>query len=161
MVKTPRRSNAPAAPAKQTPPAALTGGDALRNKLIAAGKTHLGSPYSLGATGPNRFDCSGFIGVTYREAAGITLPRTSIEMYRQGTPIPPTELQPGDIIVYATTGNRTAASHVAMYLGNNQVIHAINIGNPSGVVLTPRDRSYWRQREIGYRRFLMDTKKHE
>jgi cell wall-associated NlpC family hydrolase len=148
IVKTPGKKPPPA---KQTLP---SGNNAVRNKLIAAGKTHLGSPYRLGATGPNRFDCSGFINVTYREAAGITIPRTSIEMYRQGKPISPAELQPGDIIVYATTGNKNAASHVSMYLGNNQVIHAIDRGNPNGVVLTPRDRSYWLRREIGYRRFL-------
>ncbi|MFZ1300853.1 MAG: NlpC/P60 family protein, partial [Leptotrichiaceae bacterium] len=49
----------------------------VREKIIDFAKTKLGSPYVWGATGPNSFDCSGFVGYVYQKTAGLVLPRVS------------------------------------------------------------------------------------
>ncbi len=78
----------------------------------------------LGANGPGGFDCSGLMQWSYAHA-GVHLPRTSQEQRYAGHQIPLSQAQPGDLVVY-----RSDASHVAMYVGNGQVIHAPYPGAP-------------------------------
>lgn len=85
---------------------------------IAAARSALGMPYIWGATGPSGFDCSGLMQWSYAQA-GVHLPRTSQEQRYAGRQIPLSQARPGDLVVY-----RSDASHVAMYMGNGQVIHA-------------------------------------
>ncbi|KUN86592.1 hypothetical protein AQJ66_11200 [Streptomyces bungoensis] len=98
--------------------------DARAAAALAAARSALGRPYVWGATGPGGFDCSGLMQWSY-EQAGIQLPRTSQEQRHAGRRIPLSEARPGDLIVY-----RSDASHVAMYAGNGQVIHAPYPGAP-------------------------------
>lgn len=79
---------------------------------------HLGTPYVWGGTTPNGFDCSGFTQYVYKKS-GISLPRTSKEQQQVGTPIPLSELQPGDLVFM---GN--PAYHVGIYIGNGKYIHS-------------------------------------
>lgn len=85
---------------------------------VAAVRQALGSPYVWGASGPNAFDCSGLMQWAYAQA-GVRLPRTSQEQMNAGTRVPPAEARPGDLVVY-----RSDASHIAMYVGGGQVVHA-------------------------------------
>ncbi|MCS0604047.1 NlpC/P60 family protein [Streptomyces sp. LP11] len=85
---------------------------------LAAARTALGRPYVWGANGPSGFDCSGLMQWAYAHA-GIHLPRTSQEQRFAGHQVPLSQARPGDLVVY-----RADASHVAMYAGNGQVIHA-------------------------------------
>ncbi|MGW7293923.1 NlpC/P60 family protein [Streptomyces xiamenensis] len=85
---------------------------------LAAARSALGSPYAWGAAGPNSFDCSGLTQWAYRQA-GISLPRTSQAQAAAGTAVPLSAAQPGDLVVY-----RGDASHIALYVGGGQVIHA-------------------------------------
>ncbi|MEU6193288.1 NlpC/P60 family protein [Streptomyces sp. NPDC047061] len=91
---------------------------------IAAARSALGRPYVWGASGPSGFDCSGLMQWSYAHA-GIHLPRTSQEQRYAGHQVPLSQAQPGDLVVY-----RSDASHVAMYVGNGQVIHAPYPGAP-------------------------------
>jgi cell wall-associated NlpC family hydrolase len=91
---------------------------------IAAARSALGKPYVWGAAGPSGFDCSGLMQWSYAHA-GIHLPRTSQEQRYAGHQVPLSQAQPGDLVVY-----RSDASHVAMYVGNGQVIHAPYPGAP-------------------------------
>jgi cell wall-associated NlpC family hydrolase len=91
---------------------------------IAAARSALGKPYVWGATGPSGFDCSGLMQWSYAHA-GVHLPRTSQEQRFAGHQVPLSQAQPGDLVVY-----RSDASHVAMYVGNGQVIHAPYPGAP-------------------------------
>ncbi|MGW2743569.1 NlpC/P60 family protein [Streptomyces sp. NPDC001450] len=91
---------------------------------VAAARSALGRPYVWGATGPSGFDCSGLMQWSYGHA-GIHLPRTSQEQRYAGRQIPLSQARPGDLVVY-----RSDASHVAMYVGNGQVIHAPYPGAP-------------------------------
>ncbi|NUP23627.1 MAG: NlpC/P60 family protein, partial [Streptomyces sp.] len=82
--------------------------------------TKLGSPYVWGATGPDAFDCSGLTQAAYR-SAGISLPRTTYAQIDAGRRVSRSELQPGDLVFFYS-----AISHVGIYIGNGQMIHAPN-----------------------------------
>lgn len=88
---------------------------------IKAALTRVGAPYAWGATGPDSFDCSGLLVWAWKKA-GVTLPRTSQAMAKFGTPVAPKDLKPGDLIT--SDWGSGPSSHVAMYIGDNKVIHA-------------------------------------
>ncbi|MFF9777673.1 NlpC/P60 family protein [Streptomyces sp. NPDC013978] len=91
---------------------------------VAAARSALGKPYIWGSTGPDGFDCSGLMVWSYGQA-GVGLPRTSQAQRYAGTQVPLSQAQPGDLVTY-----RLDASHVGMYVGNGQVIHAPYPGAP-------------------------------
>ncbi|MEU3350428.1 NlpC/P60 family protein [Streptomyces sp. NPDC037389] len=78
----------------------------------------VGSPYAWGATGPGAFDCSGLMQWAYGRA-GVGLPRTSQAQRNAGRHVSLSHARPGDLVIY-----RDDASHVGMYVGNGQVVHA-------------------------------------
>ncbi|MDQ0992570.1 NlpC/P60 family protein [Streptomyces sp. V3I7] len=92
----------------------------------------LGSPYVWGATGPNAFDCSGLVQAAYR-SAGISLPRTTYAQINAGHRVSRSELAPGDLVFFYS-----GISHVGIYVGNGQMIHAPNPSAP--VRLAPIDQ---------------------
>ncbi len=89
-------------------------------KAVAFAKTQLGKPYRFGAAGPDAYDCSGLTGSAWKEA-GVELPRTSQTQIGVGRSVSRSELQAGDLVFYYTD-----ISHVALYVGNDQIIHAPN-----------------------------------
>lgn len=84
----------------------------------------LGSPYVWGATGPDAFDCSGLTQAAYR-SAGVGLPRTTYAQIAAGERVPRSQLQPGDLVFFYQ-----GISHVGLYVGNGQMIHAPNPSAP-------------------------------
>lgn len=96
--------------------------------VVGAAMTKLGAPYSWGAAGPDSFDCSGLMYWAYQQM-GKTIPRTSQAQLAGGTPVSRDQLQPGDII-----GFYPGITHVGMYIGNGQIIHASDYGIPVQVV---------------------------
>ncbi|MFF3711426.1 C40 family peptidase [Streptomyces phaeochromogenes] len=84
----------------------------------------LGSPYVWGATGPDAFDCSGLMQAAYR-AAGIELPRTTYAQINAGQRVSRSELRPGDLVFFYS-----GISHVGLYVGNGQMVHAPNPSAP-------------------------------
>ncbi|GAA2626326.1 C40 family peptidase [Streptomyces vastus] len=91
----------------------------------------LGSPYVWGATGPDAFDCSGLMQAAYR-SAGISLPRTTYAQIDAGERVSRAGLKPGDLVFFYS-----GISHVGLYVGNGQMIHAPNPSAP--VRLAPLD----------------------
>jgi cell wall-associated NlpC family hydrolase len=87
----------------------------------------LGDRYVPGATGPDAFDCSGLTTYAYA-AAGITLPRSSRAQSTIGVPVSRADLQPGDLVFFYTP-----ISHVGLYIGNGQMVHASVPGRPVAV----------------------------
>ncbi|MCM1968944.1 NlpC/P60 family protein [Streptomyces sp. NPDC002812] len=85
---------------------------------VMAARSAVGRPYVWGSTGPSGFDCSGLMVWSYRQA-GVALPRTSQAQRHAGRRVPLSEARPGDLVTY-----RSDASHVGMYVGNGQVVHA-------------------------------------
>ncbi|MFE7859966.1 NlpC/P60 family protein [Streptomyces sp. NPDC057403] len=91
----------------------------------------LGSPYVWGATGPDAFDCSGLVQSAYR-SAGVSLPRTTYAQIDAGRRVSRSELRPGDLVFFYS-----GISHVGIYIGNGQMIHAPNPAEP--VKIAPVD----------------------
>lgn len=118
---------APAPAPAAAPAAAVVSAGALRNAM-----SKLGSPYRYGATGPNAFDCSGLVGWAYKNA-GVKLPRTSRAQSQVGTPVSRNALQPGDLVFFYKP-----VSHVGIYVGNGNVVHASTSGQP--VKISPISR---------------------
>lgn len=85
---------------------------------VAAVRAAVGRPYAWGSSGPSSFDCSGLTQWAYGRA-GVSLPRTSQAQRGAGRQVPLGQAQPGDLVIY-----RSDASHVGMYVGNGQVVHA-------------------------------------
>ena len=112
-----------------TPVGPSTGSSSLtqsqRNTIIAAAYSQIGVPYSLGTSNPGvSFDCSGFAMYCYAQA-GISLPHSSVAQSYTCTPISYDQLQPGDLVFWIGTGGAsTGGSHVAIYLGGGNIIHA-------------------------------------
>ncbi|WP_240109895.1 C40 family peptidase [Streptomyces sp. MUM 203J] len=111
---------------EQGPVPAVSGAAASSRAAMAvqAARSAVGKPYVWGANGPNGFDCSGLMQWSYAQA-GVGLPRTSQAQRNAGRHVPLSEARPGDLVTY-----RSDASHVAMYMGNGQVVHAPYPGAP-------------------------------
>ncbi len=97
---------------------------AVRLSAMNTALAKLGSPYRYGAAGPNAFDCSGLVKWSFAQA-GIVLPRTSLAQSTVGTPVAKADLQPGDLVFFYTP-----VSHVAIYIGGGQVVHASTSSSP-------------------------------
>ena len=103
----------------------------------------LGVPYHYGGSSPTSgFDCSGLVQYAYGQA-GIQVPRTTGEQYRAALPIRRHALRPGDVIFFRTHGRRFV-SHVGIYLGKDQFIHAPSSGKQ--VSIDSLQDNYWRRR---------------
>lgn len=95
-------------------------------EALKVAKAQMGKPYKWGATGPSSFDCSGLMYYSYKNGANIKLPRTSREQSKFGKKVSKSELQPGDLVFF---GSGNSVSHVGMYMGNDQYIHAPQTGD--------------------------------
>ncbi|SCX43903.1 Cell wall-associated hydrolase, NlpC family [Klenkia marina] len=94
---------------------------------IQTALAQVGKPYVVGAAGPDGFDCSGLTQFAYA-AAGISLPHSSRAQSGLGTAVARADLQPGDLVVFYSP-----VSHVGMYIGNGQMVHASVSGRPVAV----------------------------
>lgn len=93
----------------------------IRQQMVDYAKQFLGNPYVWGGTSlTNGTDCSGFTMSIYRKF-GYSIPRVSRSQANAGTTISVSNVKPGDLLFY---GSGSYISHVAMYIGNGQVIHA-------------------------------------
>lgn len=111
----------------------------------------LGKPYVWGAEGPSSFDCSGLMTYIFKQGAGISLPRTSSQQSGYGTTVSRSNLQPGDLIFSSTDGSGKV-SHVGVYVGNGQMIHAPKPGDV--VKKTSINNSYWNKTYLWAKRVL-------
>ena len=113
----------------------------------------LNIPYRRGGSAPETgFDCSGFVKHVFREGLGLILPRSSRELSNTGETVQKDELKPGDLVFFNTM--RRAFSHVGIYLGNNQFVHAPRTG--ASVRVEDIRESYWKKRYNGARRVSQD-----
>ncbi len=111
-------------------------------KLIQEAEKHLGKAYVFGASGPNNFDCSGFVCWTYTKSGVYNLPRTTAQgIYNKCTKIPADQAQPGDIVFFEKTYNTSSpVTHVGIYTGNGMMIHC---GDP--IKYASINGMYWSQ----------------
>ncbi|AIY02087.1 hypothetical protein ART_2488 [Arthrobacter sp. PAMC 25486] len=99
--------------------------------MVNYAMSKVGSPYLLGGNGPNVFDCSGLVQQAFA-AAGRSVPRQgSDQFWAAPVRVPLSEMRYGDLLVFNESGSRF--SHIAIYIGNNQVVQALNPDQPLGV----------------------------
>lgn len=103
----------------------------VRSKIVDLAKSQLGVPYVWGGTSWGKgMDCSGFVQQVYKQV-GINLPRTSQQQSAQLKVIPLSQAKPGDLVFW---GGQGTAYHIAIYIGNNQIIEEPNPSQPCHIV---------------------------
>ncbi|WP_280527244.1 C40 family peptidase [Clostridium sp. BJN0001] len=107
------------------------------SSIINTAYSLLGKPYVYGAVGPNAFDCSGFTKYVYGKS-GISLNRTTYQQVTQGSIVSKSNLEPGDLVFFNTMGS---ISHVGIYVGGGDFIHAPRTGKP--VMVSSLNSSYY------------------
>lgn len=108
----------------------------------------VGTPYRYGGNTPEAgFDCSGLIAYVYREAAGLSTPRTVAELSRWGHPVPAHQARTGDLAVFTVKGR---TNHAGIYVGEGRFVHAPSTGGT--VKLDRLDRGYWARQGLSFRR---------
>lgn len=117
-----------------------------RQRIVAEAKKYIGTPYVWGGSAPGGFDCSGFTQYVLNRC-GISIPRTTAEQYSVGTYISKGKLQPGDLVFLQNT-YRAGISHVGIYIGNGQMIHA---SSSKGVTVSNLSGSYYVEHYYGAR----------
>ena len=127
-----------------------------RKKIVDMAQSFLGVPYVYGAESPEAFDCSGFVQYVYSHAAEIDIPRNSKAQWTAGKPIDKEAVKPGDIFVFDTAGGG-GPSHVAIFLGETKMIHAVSEGPHTGIIISPTTDRYFGPRMIGARYFIISA----
>ncbi len=117
-------------------------------RLADTAMTYIGTPYSRGGESHGGADCSGLVYASTREL-GISLPRSSRAMFGHGTPIDRGALQPGDLVFFSNT-YRSGISHVGVYIGNNEFVHAVKPGVRA--TITSLSDEYYARHYAGARR---------
>ncbi|MFS0862263.1 NlpC/P60 family protein [Fredinandcohnia sp. 179-A 10B2 NHS] len=127
----------------------LIGGNdvqASSSSITSVALDNLGVPYQWGGTTTSGFDCSGFINYTYKQL-GISLPRTTSDLFNYGKDVSKGELLPGDIVFFTTY--KAGPSHAGIYIGNNEFVHA---STSRGVTVDSLSNSYYQPRYLGAKR---------
>jgi cell wall-associated NlpC family hydrolase len=128
-----------------------------QNKAIATGSVvqaanaFRGTRYVMGGTSRSGFDCSGFVRFILSATDGVELPRTATEQYYHGTAVSVSQAEPGDLVFFKNTYKR-GISHVGIYIGGGQFIHAANAHK--GVRTDSLSSSYYQAHFAGLRRVL-------
>jgi len=122
-------------------------------KVEKNAKKLLGLKYVWGATGPNKFDCSGFTQKVYK-TAGIKIPRNSRAQAKVGQYIEYENLQKGDMVFFDTNPKKTGrVNHVGIYLEDGKFIHASS-GNKKVVITNFDKKRYYKNRFLWGRRII-------
>lgn len=131
-----------------------SGTNSVGKKVVELAKQHLGKKYVWGGNGPNTFDCSGLTKYVYAKV-GVTLERVSYNQATQGIKVDRSKLQAGDLVFFSginASSKSAKISHVGIYMGNGQFIHAANSNR--GVVIDELDSDYYRTHYVTARRVI-------
>ena len=116
--------------------------------IVAEAQKYIGAPYVAGGASPSGFDCSGFVYYVLKNL-GLSPARTPAAQWNMGTSVSKADLQPGDIVFFVTASSG-ALSHVGIYTGSGQFLHAPN--SRSTVSYSDLTTGYWSEHYYGARR---------
>ena len=126
----------------------------VRENLLTAAAAYEGTPYLFAGVSKKGMDCSGLVFCSFQDAFGISVPRTSDAIYSWTTKISREEMQRGDLVFFATTGDPQKVSHVGIYAGDGRFIHSASDGPSTGVIYSSLSESYWARCYFGSGRAL-------
>ena len=120
--------------------------NSISGEVLSQAMSLKGIKYKYGGNSPQPgFDCSGFVNYVFNKAANVKMPRTTRGLSRIGKTVKKQELLPGDLVFFNT--RRRPFSHVGIYLGEGEFIHAPSTG--SKVSVENMVTGYWKQRFSG------------
>lgn len=132
--------NKDSAETKQLPYYSMQTALELRDNLLTAAKEYIGVPYVSGGTSRWGFDCSGYTQYVF-DQVGLSIARTVWMQMDVGIIVAKEDLQCGDLVIFSYTGeNGGFASHIGIYVGNDQVIHA---SSSRGVTISDLNSAYY------------------
>ena len=134
---------------KDMPEDLAHGSNYMNRRIIETSKQYIGVPYVFGGNSPKTgLDCSAYVKLVFSQV-GINLPRTADVQYTVGTPVSTADLIPGDVVFFQTYA--PGASHVGIYLGEGNFIHA---SSSKGVTISSLSSAYYSTHYIGARRMV-------
>ncbi len=146
-------TSSPSAPSDDSSPSVPSNsgdsstGSASGDEILSKAQEYLGCPYVYGGASPSGFDCSGFVYYVLK-SLGYSPYRTPADQIQMGTSVSKENLQPGDIVFFS--GNGTSITHVGIYAGDGQFIHAPN--SRSVVSYSSLTSGYWSDHYYAARR---------
>ncbi|WP_332651200.1 C40 family peptidase [Lysinibacillus sp. 54212] len=135
--------------ASETPivKAPSSNGQAMYTKVLEVAKQQIGVPYVFGGNTVAGFDCSGFVNYVYKNAGMGIVRKSSLDYFLADTTIVKNPV-PGDVVFFKNTYIPTI-SHMGIYIGNNEFIHA----GSKGVEISKLSYEYWDSRMVAFKRF--------
>ena len=109
--------------------------------LLDVARSWIGTPYRYGGNDRKGIDCSGFTCAVFDTALGIKLPRSSREQAEFCRPLKRNALKAGDLVFFSARAGGDRINHVAIYMGDNTIIHATT---SRGVIISDLDENYWK-----------------
>ena len=125
------------------------GSNYISRRIVNTSMQYIGVPYVFGGNSPRYgLDCSAYVKLVYSQV-GINLPRTADAQFEVGTPVSTADLLPGDAVFFETYA--PGASHVGIYIGDGNFIHA---SSSKGVTISSLGASYYSSHYLGARRMI-------
>lgn len=121
------------------------------SNIISSALDKLGTPYVYATAGPESYDCSGFVYAVYTNEFGIKLPRSSRDQSEVGIKIEKEDLAAGDLVFFDTL-SRGYVSHVGIYIGNGEFVHASS--GQGRVIVSKLDQGYYSTRYVSASRVI-------
>ena len=119
-----------------------------RSQVLAAAAKYEHTPYRHAGVDQRGVDCSGLVFASFRDALGVSVPRTSEGLYTWTERIVIEDAEPGDLVFFRTTGSGRI-SHVGIFVGGGQFIHSASQGRVTGVIYSSLDERYWARAYAG------------
>ncbi|MGO1766056.1 hypothetical protein CAP48_05070 [Advenella sp. S44] len=132
-------------PASYSRPALET---AYRDPVLERALTLTGTPYRYGGTTPDGMDCSGFVRYVFQESTGFRFPHNTAMIAKLSKPISRSDLKEGDFVFFDTS---KPYSHMGIYIGNNEFVHAPSSRNNGQVRVDSLDSRYFAERFLDAR----------
>ena len=129
--------------------ASVVSASANGNAIAQYALQFVGYPYVYGGSSPSGFDCSGFVRYVYSQK-GYSVNRTASAQMDNGTPVSYSQLQPGDLVFFNNGNSSKRATHVGIYIGNGQFVHAST--STTGVIISDMNSAYYTTGFVGARR---------
>lgn len=128
--------------------------DSQRNALLKDAEKYIGAPYKYGGNTSSGFDCSGYTVKVFTEN-NENLPRRSIDQSQAGKEVSVKEIEPGDLLFFATSGG-SKVSHVGIVhdIGDDGEIKFIHASTSKGVIISSLNEKYWNKAFLFARRVL-------